>query len=403
MKLLPFLLAQAIGAAPTPTQPPAPPPLVEVKRALVQLRYQRSAVSVLPGLETIIGNQYPSPSVAADATRTVRDTAAAEDGLSVRRAWLELEAHPTKPLRAEIRVDFASLLREEQAEEHHGGVGPHHMVEHFFAEARPLDQLTLELGLIDIPFSLFELVDDPDLELAEKGPTHQFLEHLGFAGHDGGALVGIAPFRNRSAFELTTGFTGGFATGAQDYAGPGLFSARVLSQPVRALRLGAGAEWRPRAVDAWFEEYRFRYQALDRGAAYELDGMLSLGDFTLRLEWSTGDRTDNDVATPRLIRRSDARTFMAAWGMGAMRIPLGSVTLTPALRGEWLDIDREHDDAGGILCMSAAVSLDFWERWRVLWDLSQRYVQPGTRNWEFGIIRYDTDATIGVVQVQLTL
>jgi hypothetical protein len=127
MTLLPLLFAQAIGAAPAPPPPSASPPLVEVKRSLVQLRYQRSAVSVLPGLETIIHDQHASPSVAADAMRTVRDTAAAQDGLSVRRAWLELEAHPMKPLRAEIRLDFANLLREEPGDDHHGGVGPHHM------------------------------------------------------------------------------------------------------------------------------------------------------------------------------------------------------------------------------------------------------------------------------------
>jgi hypothetical protein len=401
MMWLPLLFAQAIGAAPAPATEPAP--LVEIKRSLVQLRYQRSAVSELPGLTTIIQNQYPSPSVAADASRTVRDTAAAEDGLSIRRAWLDLEGHPMKHLWARIRLDFAKLLREEPGDDHHGGAGPHHMVEHFFAEAEPFDQLTLQLGLIDIPFSLFELVDDPDLEVAEKGSTHEFLEHLGFAGHDAGALVGVAPLHDRSALELKAGFSGGLAAGAQNYAGPGLFSARVLARPIKSIRLGAGAEWRPRAVDAWFEEYRFRYQAFDRGTAYELDGTLSLGPFSLNLEWVTGDRTDNDVATPRLIRRGDARTFMAAWGMGAMRISLGDMMLTPALRAEWLDVDREHDDAGGIIQMSAALNLDFCERWRVLWDLSQRYVQPGTRNWEFGIIRYDTDATIGTVQVQLAL
>lgn len=307
-------------------------------------------------------------------------------------------------LRGEIRLDLAALLHEEHGHGHHGGGSEHHMLEVFFAEAQPIDALTLQLGLVEVPFSLFELVNDPELELAEKGPTHEILEHLGFAGSDAGAFVGFTPLKDEAHLALEAGFVGGFADGAQNYTGPGVFAARILTGPIDVLRLGAGAVWRPYAADDWFEEYRFRYQTYDRGAAYGLDGTLTLGNFVLRLEWLTGDRTDNDVATPLLIRRGDARTFMGAWGMTALRVPLGSdMALTPALRAEWLDVDREHDDAGGIIHLSAAVSLDFWERWRLLWDLSQHYVQPGTRNWEFGIVRYDTDITTGVVQLQLML
>jgi hypothetical protein len=306
-------------------------------------------------------------------------------------------------LSGEIRLDLATLLHDEPPHAHPGGAGPHHMVEVFCAELQAFQRLTLRLGLTEIPFSLFELVHDPGLELAEKGPAHELLEHLGFAGSDVGMIAGIAPFREKSWLDLQAGFVGGLAAGAQRYTGPGLLVARALTEPVAAIRLGAGIAWRPRPVDDWLEEQRFRYQIYDRGVAYGVDGTVSLGNLQVRLEWLAGDRSDNDVDTPRLLRRGDARSFQSAWGMAAYRLPLGDMALIPAIRGEWLDTDREHDDAGGIIHLSAALSLDFAQRWRLLWELSQHYVQPGTRNWEFGILRYDTDATTGVVQVQVAL
>jgi hypothetical protein len=40
---------------------------------------------------------------------------------------------------------------------------------------------------------------------------------------------------------------------------------------------------------------------------------------------------------------------------------------------------------------------------RILADFSRHFVQIGSRNWEFNVVRYDTDATIGVLQLQLVL
>ena len=75
----------------------------------------------------------------------------------------------------------------------------------------------------------------------------------------------------------------------------------------------------------------------------------------------------------------------------------------PAARIEYLDTDREHGNVGGILHVSAALNVDLSTHVRLLGDVSRHFVQYGTRNWNFDLLRYDTDATTGTLQVQLKL
>jgi hypothetical protein len=169
------------------------------------------------------------------------------------------------------------------------------------------------------------------------------------------------------------------------------------------LVLGTGISWRPRPLDAGFEDYRFRYRAYDAGFAASADAALFLGDFVVRAEGLFGDRTDNDVEFPLLLRRGEARGFFATWASASVGLPYYDVEWTPALRGEFLDIDRDDPDVGAILELSASLRLGFSEHLSLLGEVSQHYVQPGTRNWEFSIVRYDTDATIGTLQFQAKL
>ena len=406
--LAPLLFAGALGMAPEASSASEthaasdPAAVVHVVRTLAQVRFQQTSVSILPALEERVRAEFLSPSVAADALRIIRDTARVHDGFALRRAWFELEANPVERLRGELRVDFARLLDEDTGD-HHGGGELHHIFEVALAEVTPFDELSLSAGLVEAPFSLWELVHDPEFELAEKGPAHELLEHLGYAGSQVGGLVHVAPLEKPEWLGLYAAVLDGEAHGAQQYRGPGLISGRVLSEPVEFLRIGAGIAWRPRPVDAWVEQQRFRYRDHERGTAYATDLTLSVNRLVVRAELLTGDRTDIDVETPLKRRRGDARTFMAAWGMAAMRFPIGTMALTPALRAEWLDTDREHDDVGNILHLSAALNLDFATRLRLLWDLSQHYVEPGTRNWEYEIGRYDTDYITGTVQLQIRL
>jgi hypothetical protein len=213
----------------------------------------------------------------------------------------------------------------------------------------------------------------------------------------------LAPAPTAEWLHLSLGAFDGGSLGAQRYPGPGLLAGRIESQPIDELRLGTGAAWRPRALDTSWEEYRFRYQAHDSGLAYAADVELSLDPVAFVVEGIAGDRTDNDVSTPLLQRRGDARTFIGAWAMATLEMDVRGLTFTPAVRAEWLDTDREHDDVGELIQLSAALNLDFSEEWRLLCEVAQRYVQPGTKNWNFNLVRYDTDATSATVELQLKL
>ena len=89
--------------------------------------------------------------------------------------------------------------------------------------------------------------------------------------------------------------------------------------------------------------------------------------------------------------------------MAAGRIPVAGRRLVPAARIEWLDSDREHPDVGEVLEMTGAVGLWITPRLQLLVDLTQHYVQFGTRNWRFDFARYDTDYLTGTVQLQMQM
>jgi hypothetical protein len=396
---------------PPPEAPPGPPTRLEADESsheasssdrytvdmMFQLRYQQTMVDIMPGLESLVREQFPNPSVTAETIRAIEDTARAQDGVRIHRAFLRLGTRPIESLRGETVLDFARLFSEEDKGQ---------FVRTAFADFTPVDRLSLQLGILDIPFSLFELFDhfnEAKLELSEKGPTHELLHHLGLAGRDIGAVVEVAPLPEKKWLELHGGVLNGGASGGQSYRGPGLLALRAISRPNQHVQLGAGLVYRPSAIDAWWEELRFRYQEYDHGLAYSADVIVTAGPFVVRAEWLSGDRTDNDVLVPLKQRRGEARTFMSTWGMAAARLPIGGVHLIPAFRLEWLDIDREHAATGSMIHLSGAVTLELSERLRLLGDVSRHWVQYGTRNWEFDRIRYDTNYTAVTVQFQLRL
>jgi len=361
---------------------------------MFQLRYQQTDVSVLPGLESRVRNQYPTSSVADETLRAIRDTAREQDGLRLRRAFLRFEVNPTKHLRGKALLDFARLLYEEDKTL---------MVRALFADFSPMERLDLRIGIVKVPFSLFERVHAAELEIAEKGPTHELLHHLRFVGPEVGAMIKITPLPKKRWLHIYGGALDAGSLGGQTSRAPGVLALRLLSRPIDHLQIGAGLVVRPHAADAWWEELRFRYQEYEKGLAYSADAVVSIDPFIIRAEWLAGDRTDNDVLVPVKQRRGDARTFMAMWGMVTARFPVSTLHLMPALRAEWLDTDREHDDVGSILHVTAAINVDFSERLRLMLDMSRHFVQYGTKNWMFDIVRYDTDYTTGTLQFQLRL
>ena len=359
---------------------------------LIQLRYQETFVTIHPGLTALVMQQYPDPAVSADTLRLIRDTARERDGLRPRRILLDSAGTLAGGLAWQVRLDFARLIYED----------PTQLVRWAFGELEATDHVALTAGIFDIPFSLFETMDEAEIELAERGPTHELLHRLRFTERDLGLLVTLSPLREKRWLQAIAGLIEGGAYGAQSYRGPGLVAARLMSRPSEHLQVGAGLVWRPRPLTAWWEELRFYYTEYDKGLAYGADVTLSFQRVILRAEWLAGDRTDNDVAVPVKERRGDARTFMSEWAMVSIRLPVRGILVTPAARAELLDTDREHP-TGEILHVSAALNVDLSPRVRLLADLSRHYVQIGTRNWEFDRVRYDTDTTTGVLQVQLRL
>jgi hypothetical protein len=366
---------------------------------LLQLREQQTKVSIAPGLRSLVMQSYPSASIAADTLRIIEDTARERDGLLLRRAFLRFEVNPTETLRGEVLLDFARLLYPDDPY----ALGPTQMVRVASAEYSPVEAFAVEAGITELPFSVLEQFHDTGLEVAEEGPTHELLHRLRYVGSDIGVVVRASPLPEKRWLELRGGVFDSGSTGAQGSRAPGLLALRASSEPVGPLRLGAGIVWRPHSIDAWWEELRFRYEDFESGAAFGADATLSFERLVVRAEWLTGKRTDVDVVVPLKQRRGDARTFMSTWGMAALRWPVGGIVVIPALRAEYLDTDREHSNVGGILHFSGAVNVDLSERVRVLADISRHYVQFGTRNWNFDLVRYDTDYTSGTVQVQWKL
>ena len=368
-------------------------------RTMIQLRYQQTSASIAPGLSALVARTYPTPSIAADSLRVIKDTARDRDGLRLRRAFLAFDIEPTAYLRGEVLLDFARLLYPDDPY----AQGPTQMVRVASAELTPIDSLAIEVGITHVPFSVLEKFHDTGLDVAEEGPTHELLHRLRIVGSDVGVVFRVAPLKEKEWLDVRAGVFDSGSTGSQSSRVPGLFAARATTRPFDPVQLGAGLAWRPHTVDAWWEELRFRYQDFDSGAAFSADVSVLFDRFVFRSEWLTGDRTDNDVTIPLKQRRGDARTFMSAWGMAALRWPAFGVVFVPAARAEYLDTDREHANLGGILHLSGALNVDLTERVRLMVDVSRHYVQYGTRNWNFDLVRYDTDYVSGTLQLQLKL
>lgn len=360
--------------------------------AFVRLRYRQSWVSLSPRLESLVEQQLPDPGVSAAALRTVSDTARASDGLSPTRAEVSLEFHASESLHAAARFDAARLLNAEEAGQ---------SVRELAGVWLPASSVSLTAGIFALPFSLHELFEQQSFELTDEGPSHQLLEHLRYYGRDVGLMATLSPLPRREMLTVDIAAVDGGASGAQEYRGPGLFAARVGSRPIKQLELTSALSFRPRPLDAWWEELRYRYQAYDRGAAVALNAALLFERWNFRAEWLAGKRSDSDVRVPVALRRGNARAFTALWLMATARFPIGSTALVPAVRAEWLDSDRDHPDVGELIHLSFGVGLELSKHVRLTSELSRHLVQPGTRNWDFDVLRYQTDTTSGSLQLQL--
>ena len=78
-----------------------------------------------------------------------------------------------------------------------------------------------------------------------------------------------------------------------------------------------------------------------------------------------------------MTERYGARSFWAAWALAAYDVHAGWLRVTPVVRAEWLDLDRDHD-VGRRIELSGGVALPYKKRVRFLFDVRRTNVQKGT-------------------------
>jgi hypothetical protein len=328
-------------------------------RALLQARYRHT--SATPSKNT-------RPGYALREDVLVRDG----DGFALQRFFVRLGADPLPELGFKAILDFAKLDN------------PENVLKQAYATVRPVPKrVEVAIGILKLPFSSMELDPIARFELSELGTTDDLIKSLGFAGRDVGVELMVAPLPKPKLLRLTLGAFGGHAKDEQ--ASPlGAIGARLESKPLKGLRLGIDAVRMPNSQD-----YKRPFETSGKdvlpnppdplyprevrwaaGKAYSADATFERHHLMLRAEGLLGDRVDVN-------ERYGARSFWAAWALAAYDIHAGWLRLTPVVRAEWLDTDRDHD-VGRRRELSAGVGVPYKKRMRFLVDVRQSSVQRGT-------------------------
>jgi hypothetical protein len=344
-----------------------------------------------------------------NATDAARDIANAteNDGWRMNRLFLRAVAKPRKWIQARLLVDFAELRWGNRR----------NTVKLAYVIVRPFQRTRVTVGYFKRSYSLLELLPIADFEFADVGPTDEVIKELGFGGRDMGALVQVEPLPTKRWLNVSVGVFAGdsegrFATVA------GVVTGRLESRPVRRLRLGADASYRPRRTLAFAEDTAdFKgVDFLDRGGAVSADVTLDIGRMELRAEGLYGKRTD------MMSRYNDGTTFylgdcpgglchwLAGWGLVTYRFPVGKRSaLMPAFRAEWLEMNREQS-SGKRTYLTGAVNYDLTPELRLLVDVTWRRIQPASQalsqlnEWiTFGNRIYDLSGTRLTLQAQFRI
>jgi hypothetical protein len=296
------------------------------------------------------------------------------DGFSLQRFFFRMAADPTPWLGFKAILDFAKLR----------GSDVSNVLKQAYVTLRPIPKrVEFAAGVFKLPFSILELDPVARYELTGLGDADDVAKALGFAGRDVGAEIMIAPLDKPRWLRIMAGVFRGHAK--DEEASPlGAVGARVESKPWKALRLGVDVVGMPfsanykRPFETSSKEalpvppdpmypYERRWAS---GKAYSADVTYSQHRLMLRAEGMLGDRVDVDL-------RYGARSFWAVWGLAAYRIKAGPLQLMPALRGEWLDADREHK-SGGRLELTLGFSVLYKKSVRVVIDVTRTQVQAQT-------------------------
>jgi hypothetical protein len=306
------------------------------------------------------------------------------DGWRLNRMFLRMVARPSPRVSVRVLLDFSELLRKNQRR----------TIKLAYGELKPFKWLEITAGLFKRTFSLLELLPIADYELADVGPTDEFIKDIGYGGRDVGAMVRLSPLPRKRWLSLYLGSFAGDPELGYDASPAKLLTARLESTPWKLplayLRLGADVAWRPTTTIDRPKDYLYAETiSIDKGAAVSGDMTFHFLGLELRLEGMYGDRPDflwranEPVAWNAQLMQPPAplparKQFVALWGIAAFRIPIDKYALMPALRAEWLDTDAAHDGEGR-LYLTAGLNFEFSESVRLLVDVSHYSVASAAR------------------------
>ncbi len=340
-------------------------------KTLLQARYTRTFADrdslTHAGSLDSIGQPTDATTAMLRATEeegTLRDS----DGYRINRAFFRVVAKPTKHVEGRLLIDAAELMRK----------NTRRALKLAYGVMTPHSRVTVTAGLFKRQFSLLELLPIADYELGDVGPTDAFIKDLGFGGRDIGAMVRVAPLPKKKLLYLYfAAFAGDVTEGLDASPGKLITTRGVLNLLKQRLAIGADFAWRPTANtvhDFKKPDSTFKRDDLGEGWATSGDVTVTLPRLMFRGEVLYGQRTD-------VLTRGDARTFLGTWALAAYRIPFGDMAILPALRIEWLDVDRENPN-NERLFLTAGLNLDFTANTRVLIDFSHQIAGGKTQSFD---------------------
>jgi hypothetical protein len=324
------------------------------------------------------------------------------DGFELNRLFLRAAAEPLPELGFKAILDFSKLSN------------PKNVLKQAYVTVRPVGKrVEIAAGILKLPYSTMELDPIARYELSALGATDDLIKKLGFAGRDIGAELMVAPLPSPKWLRVSLGAFAGHAKDEQ--ASPlGAIGARLESKPFKGLRLGVDAVGMPTSHD-----YKRPFETSSKdvlplppdplyprerrwaaGKAYSADVTYERHHFTLRGEGLIGDRVDVD-------ERYGARSFWAFWALLAYDIHVGGFRCMPALRAEWLDLDRDHG-VGGRRELRAGVAFPYKKRVRFLVDVARSDIEAGTPVIDSpkplpAVPYFDLDSTRVTAQLQVEL
>lgn len=299
-----------------------------------------------------------------------------DDGYDIHRLFMRVGSDPSQYVGFKAVLDFSELIDDDAD----------NVVKQAYASLRPIPgRLEFTVGLFKLPFSTLELDASSRYELSDYGRGNRLVGDLGFAGRDLGVQVLASPLRKPKRLRLSLGAFRAHAHDEHD-SPVGAIGGRVETKPNKHVRFGADIVQHMKAVT-----YDRPFNTSDKdelpnppdplypaqkhwgkGRALSVDARYKKKGFMVRGEFMYGDRVDLD-------ERYGAKTFWALWALAAYRIDVSeTVRLLPAVRFEWLDADREHDDRGVHQELSFGLTVLFWDRVRLLLEASRVDVQANT-------------------------